>query len=309
MLSKTPRSVFMRRFTIILFLFAASLLTAAGSPETAVTETIYYQDSYGRSVQIPQKIDRVISIGPNITEIIYALDQGDLLVGRTDYDSFPQEALNLPSVGTITDPNIEIVIELEPDLVIASTHTPKDALERIEKAGIPTVGIYTDQKFSGVYETIADTGYVLGADREAETLITDMKNRVDAVVSTVEGAPSPSVYYVVGYGEWGDFTAGADTFIHEIITLAGGHNIAADTSGWSYSLEKIIEHDPDIIITSDKWDTPELFASTPGYRDLRAVKEGNLYGVNNDIIDRQGARSALAVEMLARIFHPDRFEE
>lgn len=288
---------------------AVCLLTAAGSPETAVTETIYYQDSYGRSVEIPQEIERVISIGPNVTEIIYALDQGDLLVGRTDYDSYPREALELPSVGTITDPNIEIVIELDPDLVIASTHTPKDALERIEKAGIPTVGIYTDQKFSGVYETIADTGYVLGADHEAETLITNMRTRVEAVVKAVEGAPRPSVYYVVGYGEWGDFTAGADTFIHEIISLAGGDNIAADTSGWSYSLEKIIEHDPDIIITTDKWDTPKLFASTPGYRDLRAVRENRLYGVNNDIIDRQGARSALAVEMLARIFHPDRFDK
>jgi iron complex transport system substrate-binding protein len=292
--------------TAILLVVGSTFLFAGANAEAPVSETRYYLDSYQRSVRIPVEPERIISIGPNMTEIIYALGKGDLLVGRTDYDSYPEQALELPSVGTITDPNIEKVIELEPDLIIASTHTPKEVLDRIRQVGIPTVGVYTDERFSGVYDTIADTGYILGAEQKAKEIITTMKMRIETVTKAVAGARKPTVYYVVGYGEWGDFTAGGDTFIHEIITMAGGDNIAKDASGWSYSLEKIIEQDPDIIITTDKWDTPELFAKAPGYRDLRAVREGNLYGINNDIIDRQGVRSAQAVELLAGIFHPDK---
>jgi len=301
-----------KRFTAILFLLLTLVLplTAQGITEvTPVSSDVsrIYVDSYDRAVEIPENVNRVVSLGPNITEIIFALGKGDTLVGRTDYCDYPEEVADIPSIGTLTDPNIETVIDLAPDLVIGSTHTPKEALDRIEDAGITTVGIYTDTTFEGTYKTILDTGIILGAAEEAQQIIDEMKATISDIKKTVADAPRPSVYYVVGFGEWGDFTAGGDTFINDIIEIAGGDNIAKDVTGWSYSLEKIIENDPDIIICSKYWGIPESFAATPGYKDLRAVREGHLYAFDNNLIDRQGVRNAEGARALAKIFHPDLF--
>ncbi len=266
-----------------------------------------YVDSYQRAVTVPADIERVVSLGPNITEIIFALGKGDTLVGRTDYCDYPAETADIISVGTITEPNIETIIDTEPDLVIGSTHASKETLDRLEDAGITTVGIYTDESFGGVYRTITDVGMFLDAEEQAQKLVTEMQDTLSSVQEHISGAPEPTVYYVIGFGEWGDFTAGGDTFINDIIELAGGDNIAKDNTGWSYSLEQLIEQDPDIIVCSKYYGTPEAFSTTPGYKDLRAVKEGHLYPIDNNIIDRQGVRTAEGVLTLAKIFHPDRF--
>ena len=300
-----------RRVVLVLMimLMIAVPLTAGGVKESPIeheSDTVYV-DSYQRVVRIPAEVTRVVSLGPNITEAIFALGLGDNLVGRTDYCDYPAAVFDIASVGTITDPNIEMIIELDPDLVIGSIHTEKETLDRLEDAGITTVGIYTEENFAGVYHTISDLGKILRVEEEADRIVTEMQDTISYIEETVKGAEAPSVYYVVGFGEWGDFTAGGDTFINDIITLAGGKNIAEDVSGWSYSLEKIIENDPDIIICSEYWGTPEMFASTPSYEDLRAVTEGNLYPIDNNMIDRQGVRNAAGALVLAKIFHPELF--
>ncbi len=177
----------------------------------------------------------------------------------------------------------------------------------MEKAGITAVGIYSDNTFTGIYKTIADTAQFIDAEAEAEVLMTGMRQTIEDITGRVADQPRPDIYYVVGFGEWGDFTAGGDTFIHEAIELAGGRNIAEDVTGWSYSLEQLIEQDPDIILCSQYFGIKEAFETTPGYRDLRAVREGNLYAIDNNRIDRQGVRNAEGVLEMARIFHPDRF--
>ena len=133
---------------------------------------------------------------------------------------------------------------------------------------------------------------------------------VQAKVGEVEPV---STYYVAGFGQWGDFSATGDTFLHEIITLAGGDNIASDGSNWTYSLERLVMHDPEVIILPATWgstfeQTLESFSSFEAYQGLSAVKRGNIYDAEADILNRQGPRSALAVKLLAQILHPELFK-
>ena len=157
--------------------------------------------------------------------------------------------------------------------------------------------------------------YNLGAHRRIRSIIRFLSSSKDKakeqkdVKETIkdDSAKAPKVYYVVSFGDMGDFTCGGDTFIHEIITAAGGDNIAKDVTGWSYTQEKLIEADPDIIIIPE-W-AESSFSTTAPYSDLRAVKEGHVYAINTDALDRQGPRNADAVEMLAKLFYPEAFTE
>ena len=240
---------------------------------------------------------RVVSLAPNITEVIYALGCGDMLVGRTDYCNYPPETAEVDSVGSITEPSVETVIELQPDIVIASTHAPKDAAEKIEAAGIPVKMYYGPESFEGVYDVINAVAAELSAEAEAEVLIADLSTRYDKLKADAEAIEErPSVYYVIGFGEGGDWTAGGDTFIGRMIEMAGGDNIAADVEGWSYSLEMIVEKQPEIILVGEG--LKDVFINTPIYSDLDAVKNGRVYGVNEDTINRQGPRLIEGIEQL-----------
>ena len=149
-------------------------------------------------------------------------------------------------------------------------------------------------------------GLVLNCNEKTAECIKEMKDAVTEVQEKVAGLEAPSVYYVVGFGEYGDFTAGGDTFAGEILTIAGGDNIAKDNSGWSITLEEIIESDPDIIVLPTYYE--EDFKAAPHYCDLTAVKEGRVYAIDNNTIDRQGYRNAEGIRTLAEIFHPEAFK-
>ena len=134
-----------------------------------------------------------------------------------------------------------------------------------------------------------------------------MKEKVKDVTTKVKDLAKPKTYYVVGFGEYGDFTAGGDTFISDIIKMAGGDNVAKDSKGWSYSLEKIVEDNPDIFICSEYFNTKETLINSPGYKEIPAIKNGKLYTIDNNKIVRQGPRIADGLEELARILHPEAF--
>lgn len=266
-------------------------------------------DSFGRVITLTTKPERIISLGPNVTETLFALGLGKNVVGRTDYCDFPAEVINIPSIGKLTTPSIETIIDLDPDLVIGSTHVKEAVLEEIQKAGIPAVGIYSSNDFEGISSTIRGIAKITGTSLKAEEIIAAMFNEIVEIQNLVADLNKPSVYYVVGFGDWGDFTAGGDTFISDMISMAGGRNIAEDSMGWSYSIEQLIENDPDIIICSKFGGTLEAFANTPVYNDLRAVKSGNLFEIDENILNRQGIRNSQGVLELAKIIHPEVFPD
>lgn len=284
----------------------ANIVSRAGEAKTAYPLVI--TDSFDRNVTIEKEPLRVISIAPSITETIFALGKEDVLVGRTDYCDYPAEVLEISSIGTLTEPNIEIIAALKPDVVFASTHFKKASLEAIEQLGVPVVMLYGQNSFESVYDIISTAGMIFNVNDRAAKLVNDMKTKVENTISVVKNASKPSVYYVVGFGEWGDYTAGGDTFIGNLITMAGGENIAGDVSGWSYSLEKIVEKNPRIMICSIFGDTKESLKQANGYKDLSAILENRLYEVDNNMIDRQGPRLADGLEALAKVIHPDLFQ-
>ena len=283
-----------RKTVLLVFILLTLLqfeLTAGGRQEAAAdaSETTEIQSL------------RVVSLAPNITEVIYALGKGDYLVGRTDWCNYPPEAEKVAAVGSITQPSIEAIIDLNPDIVIASTHGPKEAADMIEKAGIEVRYYYGPATFEGVYDVLSSVGRDLGAEAEAASLIEDMSGRYEELKKRAAAITNrPSIYYVIGFGEGGDWTAGGDTFIGQMIDVAGGNNIAADVSGWSYSLEKIVEADPDIILVSYR--LIDSFIHTPVYSDLTAVKTGRVYGIDDDKINRQGPRLIEGIEELNEAF-------
>jgi iron complex transport system substrate-binding protein len=312
------------RKAILLVLIAALTLSFIGCGyEESISENINAEksvlsgesrypmivtDSQSRQVKIDKEPEKVISIAPNITEIIYGLDKANKLVGRTEYCDYPDEAKNITSIGTIEEPNIEKIVELKPDLVIISALSKTEAIRKLEQLGINVLVLLGEESFEGVYETIEKVGMVLNAEKKAESVITEMKLKVQNVLDKVKGKPRPKVYYVVSFGKVGDFTAGRDTFIGQMIEMAGGKNVADDVEGWAYSLEKLVEKKPEIIICSKYYDTKEGIKNAAGYKDLDAVREGKLYEIDNNPLDRQGPRLADGLTELARIIHADAFE-
>lgn len=264
-------------------------------------------DSYDQEVTFEAKPERIITVAPSITEIIFALGQEEFLVGRTDFCDYPNAVENIDTIGSLREPNLEKIIELEPEVVIASTHFTEEAFEALSNVGIKVIILNPNDSFEGVYEVISTLGKILDVTEVAENLVTEMKETVEDVIARVKDQEQPRVYYVVGYGEFGDWTAGGGTFINEMIEMANGINVASDVDGWSYSLEKLVEHDPDMLIVSDKYNVKEDIAVTNGYDELTAVKEGKIFEIDNNLLDRQGPRLAQGFKELAKILHPDAF--
>lgn len=264
-------------------------------------------DGMDREVTIESEPQSIISLAPSTTEIIYAIGLGDKLIGRTDYCNFPAEVENVESVGTLREPNIESIIALNPDLIVASTIIDEEVVAKFEEVGINVVILIAQETFDGVYSILNQAGDIFNVTEKATSVIESMKEEVSSTMSIVAGVDKKSVYYVVGFGEYGDYTATGDTFIHEMLEMAGGSNIAADATGWSYNIESIIEKDPEIIICSENWDTKTLLETTEGYMELSAAKEGRIMEINQDLLSRQGPRLAEALTAVAKLLHPELF--
>lgn len=278
--------------------------------DTKSEQTVYplvIKDSYDREITIEQEPESIVVVAPNITETIYALDKGEKLKGRTDFDDYPEQVTEIESVGSLTNPNLEKILEIKPDLVLASTHFKKEIVEKLEEAGVNVAVFYEKENFDGTYKVIEDVGKVINAQSEAQTVVADMKKTVEEVKDTVKDKEKKSTYYVVGFGEGGEFTAGNDTFIGEAIEMAGGKNAADDVEGWSYSLEKLVENDPDLLVVPNRKGEKKKLMKTDGYKDLTAVKEDKVYEIDDNLLSRQGPRLSEGLLELAKIIHPDAF--
>ena len=300
------KRIFLLTSSILFGIFA---LTAGGSQESATAGPEAppspgdVKDARGRTITLHGAPGRIVSLGPNITEIIYALNRGDSLVGRTDWCDYPHEASTIPSVGGPKDPSLETILSLRPDLVIASTHAPLESLGIMEEAGLLTLVLYGPETYDGAYQVIETVGRILGADAAAAELLEEMRRRTAAVLTRAAAlTDKPRVYYAVGFGEGGDWTATGDTFIHQMLTMAGGRNVAAGAAGWSFSLERLVLEDPDMIILNRG--LANSFKRTPIYKELKAVKDGQIFEVDENTIVRQGPRLIDGLETLNALFGP-----
>lgn len=286
----------------------ATTQSANSGEASDVADTVYpfdFTDSYGNVVTIEAEPERIVSVAPNMTELLFELGVGDRVVGRTDYCDYPAETANIDSVGAIDKPDLEKIISLEPDVVIATTFT-EEGIAKLDAAGIPVVVLHEEGTVDGVYVMISDMGNIVNKNQQAASTIEEMQTTIADVQEKTKDLEKPTVYYVVGYGEYGDYTAGGDTFVGGMLEIAGGDNIAKDISGWNISLEKLIESDPDIIIISE-W-MKDDFVNAPNYCELSAVKNGKVYTMDVNMLERQGSRNDDGILELAKIFHPEVFE-
>lgn len=296
----------MKATKTIFLLLAFFLLAACHQPATTPDEniTVSYTDDYQHTVQIPCAPKRIVSTSPAVTEIIFALGAQDLLVGRTDFCVYPPQAQDIVSIGGISNLNVEKIVSLQPDLVISGSMIPQKSSTQLEQMGVPIVCVIEKQSFDGLYENISKIGQLVGRTQQADSLNRHMKEQLGELSRQLDSNTTgkPSVYYVVGFGSSGNFTAGGNSFINDIIDMAGGRNIASDVTGWSYSLEALMHADPDYIIIRRE-DSANFCRSLP-YNRLSAVKKGQVIAIESGTIDLQVPRNLQAIRTInSRLKH------
>ena len=189
---------------------------------------------------------RIISLGPTITEKLYLLGAQDRLVGVTTYCERPPEALAKEKVGNVTQVNIEKIVELKPDLVIATSLTERRAVLGLKRLGIRVIVFNEPGSYEEMNRQFLELGRIVGRERQAEGIIKAAERRVDVIKKRVEGLPRPKVFIQLGAKPL--FAATKDSFVNDFIELAGGTNIAREAKTGFYSREEVLRQDPDIII-------------------------------------------------------------
>lgn len=310
-------------FFLTTLLIAASLIgcnKAAVEPVAAIVEEtastqIMLQDGLGREIVLEQPAARIVSLSPSNTEILFAVGAGDQVVGRDSFSDYPEKAQTLVDVGGgYSEYNLEQIVQLEPDLVLAAEINTVELVQSIEDLGIPVFYISNPLTVDDLYKTIENVGLLTGQADAAQTVVAGIQSRVDAVVTAVAKADStPLVFYELDATDpTKPYTAGPDTFYSTLIGMAGGKNVGdALTSSWAQiSLEELVIQDPDIILLGDSlWGiTPESVGQREGWSTLTAVKEGNVLPFDDNLLARPGPRLVDGLEALAQILHPEVFQ-
>lgn len=290
---------------------------------TGCAETIEVIDSAGRSVIIETPVNKVVSLGTGIAEYLYALDEGKRLVGRDSYSYFPPKIQNVTIAGKSSySPDLELIMKIDPDLVIADGMISDEDLKELEDGGIPVM-IESLSDPDKDLDTMKRIAQVVGEEERSENLIAFIETSQDLILERTKGLlheKKPKVFF-----EWAGrpyYTVSNGTSSDTLIERAGGINIAKDlgnkTSKYpTVSAEWVIENDPDVIIQTRSGDKPfsegelsefqESIISRLELQDVSAAKDGRIYVLSGEI--RYGVRSVISELYMAKWFHPDLFED
>lgn len=301
--------------TLLVLTFILAALGACAPAYEPMAQPHQLTDDLGRTVSLPAAALRIVSLAPSNTEILYAVGAGDQVIGRDEFSNYPPEVLDLPSVGgSMGAYNIEQIISLQPDLVLAAEINTPEQVKALEDAGITVYYLGNPTGLAGVYANLATAGTLTGHAQDAAALVEALKARVAAVEAKLAGVSErPTVFYELdGSDALKPWTAGPGTFIDLLIGMAGGQNAAADLGGaWGQlSLEALLVADPDFILLGDAayGVTAELVAARAGWEGLKAVKNGRVLPFNDDWVSRPGPRLVDALEALAQVLHPEVFD-
>jgi iron complex transport system substrate-binding protein len=281
--------------------------TAAPSSPSAVASAgpITVTDDSGAEVTLDKPAEAIVSLAPANTEIAYAIGAGDKMVAGTSYDDYPEEAKALPKIGDFANPNVEKIASYSPDLVLAAGGIQDKLRTKLEDLGMK-VYVVDPKTYAGTIATIANVGKLAGADEGAATVTDEMtaaQTEVQAKVGDLEKAKTFLEIYSKPL-----MTAGADTFIDDMITIAGGENLGAMAgSGFpNFSTEVLVREDPAVYIAdSGSMSEPGDLSKRPGFSELTAVKDGKVYVIEDSIIARPGPRLAEGLKALAGMIHPE----
>ncbi|MFC4103476.1 ABC transporter substrate-binding protein [Paenibacillus xanthanilyticus] len=279
---------------------------AGGETAAAPIYPLTVTDATGTQITFEKAPEKVVTLVPSETEIMFAIGAGDAVVGVDDNSNYPEEAAAKAKVGGM-EANIEAIVALKPDLVLASSSMNAPAIEKLR--GLNLTVLATDPKtYDEVMNKIGQIGAIMNKTDKALEVVNHMKDVRQQVIDAVQDAPKPKVYLEFSPG----WTVGKGEFLDEIITLAGGANIADQSSWYEIDPEKVIEQNPDVIVYAslsvkegEKNPILDAIEKRPGWEAIAAIQNKKLYEVEQDPLVRVGPRLAEGLLEVAKKLHPD----
>ena len=268
------------------------------------------KDSSDTEVVIEKKPERIISVLPSMTEITFALELDEQIVGVTELDNYPEAALEKEKVGDFVL-NIEKIISLEPDLVLADESNDLEAIKQLRDSNITVLVLETPEDFTGVYSVIDTVAKATGTTKKADEITSGMEKSLASLEEKVAEIEDVKHVYVEISPSPETYTTGSGTFVDTILKKINAENSAGNLEGWlEVNEEAVIEMNPDVIITtygSYVEDPLKEITDRSAWKDITAVKEKQIFDVNEDLVSRPGPRLVEGAEELAKAIYPDLF--
>jgi len=285
-----------RLIKALVYFYFISLCGACLSPKERAGTFLCISDSYNREIKLNKEPQKIISLSPGITEMLFLLHAESKLIGISDYCNFPKETEHIEKIGGLQNINIEKIISLQPDVVLIGSIIPRKEVEKLEKSGVIVIALRQEEKLEEMLDALKMLGQIVNKSHCADSLVGCYAEKLLNIKPTTTQSRQITVYYVVSFGAAGDFTAPANSHINEIIQYAGGRNIGDTLATWNISREYLFTQNPDLIFIR----TEELpfFVKTYPYHLLNAVKENRVYPIESGWIDVISPRNFLAIELI-----------
>lgn len=293
---------------------SAESSVAASPSASAAAYPVSLTDDAGRAVSLAAEPTRIVSLAPSNTEIVCAVGACGRLVGVTDADDYPAEVSEVDKVVIAAQVDVEKVVAADPELILAAGNelTPSTVITRLADLGYPVLVLYPES-LDELYADIELVGRALNATTQAADVVSDMRARAEAVAEAVATAERPRTFYEVAVYQGTIYTAGADSFLASLLSIAGADPITGDALTTAVQLEDLVAADPQLILLGDAaYDasiTAESVAARDGWQGMTAVVDGRVLAIPEDrVITRPGPRIINGLEALARAIHPELFE-
>ena len=301
---------------ILVSILLITVVSACGPALAPQASPATLTDGSGRTVTLRLPAQRVVSLAPSNTEILFAVGAGAQLVGRDSFSDYPPESKGVADIGGgVGALNTELILSKKPDLVLASPLTPPEQIADLDKAGLTVYVLPNPKTFDDLYTNLETAGKLTGHEKDAEGLVDSLKARVEAVKSkAMLLSARPLVYYELDATDpSAPYTSGPDTFVDLLIRTAGGENFGHELKGdWvQVSVETLLSRQPDFIVLGDNTYggvTPEQVKARAGWDALNAVKNGKVFIFDDNTVSRPGPRLVDGLEAMAKLLHPDVFK-
>ncbi|MBF4501441.1 ABC transporter substrate-binding protein [Savagea sp. SN6] len=269
-------------------------------------------DSFDNEITLSEEPKRIVSLMPSNTEILFALDLDESIIGVSDFDDYPKEAETKEKIGGM-EFNVEAILALEPDLVVAHelNASAADGLKQLRQAGIPVYTVANAASFDATYDTILMLGEVVNRTKEAEQMVKEMQEAVDEVFRATEAIDTPKRVFVETSDLPHIYTPGTDTFIDEMLSIMHAENVVKEQGWVEMSPEAIVEENPDVIVIMYDYvpNIIEQVKARPAFDAVKAVQQDAVVQVDENLLSRQGPRLSEGLRQLAEAVYPEAFHD
>ncbi|MDI6845439.1 MAG: ABC transporter substrate-binding protein [Candidatus Saccharicenans sp.] len=297
-----------------IFLLIFILLLAASS--ISYPQEREFKDALGHKVRVPSSPSRIVSLAPNLTEILFSLGLNQEVIGVTRFCDYPEEARQKEVIGGLVDINLEKIYSLHPDLILGYRGNPKRVIEHLYREGLPAYVFDAGRTFEDLFQLIRTTGELTSRQKQADELISRLKKQIEAIEQTLPAGGKPMKVFLTLYGQGsGLWTCGGDSYLSFLLEKTRAHNIASSLRGnWLvYNREKLLQENPEIVLILCRPESSEKarswFLSSPLLVKIQAARSGNIYTLDEDLFSRFSPRLVEAFRALAETIYNDGAQE